>query len=185
MAWYRLPWPENHHGDDVISLVQGTWSHAIAEPDRDSRSRSKSITGFDLDRLCRLERMTGHTFANKSLALRALRHSSASVDNHDALAFLGDATIGYLMAMQVYKAQPEAKKGDLSMRRSDMVRNKYFEDTANRIGMTQLLEIGSGMGRDKVEGKMVADMFEAVIGVLILEGDADAVLKFWQPAVER
>ena len=137
------------------------------------------LASLDDARIKDLSEITGHTFKDRALALRALRHSSAGALNNDALAFLGDASIGYILAQRVYRAFPDAGKGKLTFERGKMVENELFERLSNKIGMTELLEVGPGMDRSRVCGKMVADMFEAVIAVLDLEGGREAVLKFW------
>ncbi|KAL9120983.1 MAG: hypothetical protein Q9187_002458 [Circinaria calcarea] len=142
-------------------------------------STTQVLSPFDHARLEKLEQITKHHFQDSTLALRALRHSSVGILNHDALAFLGDATIGSLIAHRLYLATPNVTSMDLSLSRGHLVENEEFEQLANRIGMTDLLEVGGGMSRSVVRGKMVADMFEAVIAVLKLEGGDEAVLKFW------
>lgn len=134
---------------------------------------------FDHARLAKLEQITKNRFQDRTLALRAMRHSSMGTLNHDALAFLGDATIGSLMAQRIYLTAPNATCMSLSLARGQLVENEEFERLAGQIGMTDLLEVGGGMSRSMVQGKMVADMFEAVIAVLKLEGGDEAVLTFW------
>ena len=147
-------------------------------------SSTQALSPFDNIRLQKLEQITQHRFQDKTLALRAMRHSSVGTLNHDALAFLGDATIGSLIAHRLYLAAPNATSMNLSLARGQLVENEEFERLADHIGMTDLLEVGGGMSRSMVRGKMVADMFEAVIAVLKLEGGDEAVLTFWDSCHE-
>ena len=140
---------------------------------------TQALSLFDHDRLVNLERITQHHFQDRTLALRAMRHSSAGPLNHDALAFLGDATIGSLVALKLYLTASNATSMSLTHARGQLVENEEFERLANQIELTDLLEVGGGMSRSMVRGKMVADMFEAVIAVLKLEGGDEAVLTFW------
>ena len=136
----------------------------------------------DNARLERLAELTGHVFQNPVLALRAMRHASAGSLNNEALAFLGDACIGYRTAQRAYASNPNASARELHLARQ-MVENENFERISNRVGLTELLEVGNGMNRSLVRGKMVADMFEAIIAVLDLEGGKEAVLRFWDRCV--
>jgi len=93
----------------------------------------------------------------------------------------GQILIGSLLTVELFNAAtPRISAGDLTVMRSTMVGNAHFEAISNRIGLTQPMEIGSGMARGEVKGKMIADMFEAVFGALFSEGGADAVMKFWR-----
>lgn len=148
-------------------------------------STTQALSSSDHARLEKLEQITKHHFQDSTLALRALKHSSVGTPNYDALAFLGDATIGSLIAHRLYLAAPNVTSMHLSLTRGQLVENEAFEHLADQIGMTDLLEVGGGMSRSMVRGKMVADMFEAVIAVLKLEGGDEAVLKFWDSCHEE
>jgi len=109
-------------------------------------------------------------------SVKILRNSSSRDDVEEACT----SPAGFFYKQKRYAATPRTSAGDLTVMRSRMVGNAHFEAISNRIGLTQLMEIGSGMARGEVKGKMVADMFEAVIGALFSEGGADAVMKFWR-----
>ena len=139
-----------------------------------------STTTADDHRIKKLEMIIKRVIQDRELALRALRHSSAGLNNHDALAFLGDAIIGYLMALEAFTTAPNASVQDLHYTRSRQVENEEFQRIAHEIGLAELLEVGGGTNGSMTGKKMVADMFEAVIAVLWFEGGEEAVLKFWR-----
>lgn len=142
--------------------------------------KTVSTTTADDFRIQKLEMIIKHDIEDRELALRALRHSSAGLNNHDALAFLGDAIIGYLMALEAYTAAPDGSVQHLHYARGRLVENEEFQRIAHEIGLAELLEVGGGTNGPMTGKKMVADMFEAIIAVLWLEGGEEAVLRFWR-----
>jgi ribonuclease-3 len=125
----------------------------------------------------------GYSFADTSLLLDALTHSSfrnenpafASADN-ERLEFLGDAVVGLVVASILYVQFPEADEGELTRRRADLVSEKGLTAAASAIGIGPALRLGKGEeksgGRDKP--RLLSSALEACIGAVYLDGGADA-----------
>ena len=141
-----------------------------------------SSTTSDDYRIKKLESIIKYNIEDRELALRALRHSPVGFNYHDALAFPGDAVVGYLMALEAYTTAPTASVQDLYYTRGRSWENEEFQEEFQRIthkiGLAELLEVRDGINGPTTGKKMIADIYEAVIAVLWLECRKEAVLRF-------
>ena len=130
----------------------------------------------------------GHEFADPSLLIRAVTHSSmVSVhrDDNQRLEFLGDRVLGLVMSDALLKADPNASEGLLAPRYNALVRREACADMARKIDIGAVLKLGrseikSG-GRRKEA--LLADAMEAVIAAVFLDAGFAAaqtmVLTLW------
>jgi len=134
-----------------------------------------------------LEERLGHRFADLSLLDRALTHSSlanedASSDgrHNEALEFLGDSVIGFVMADLLHRRDPEGREGGKSKMRAQLVSARSLARRAAELGLPELLRLGRGEeksgGRKKTA--LWADAYEAVIAALYLDGGLEAAHRF-------
>ncbi|MBI1848021.1 MAG: ribonuclease III family protein [Candidatus Rokubacteria bacterium] len=129
-----------------------------------------------------LERRLGHRFRDPALLERALTHASyanehAPTSDNAALAFVGDAALGLVVAEHVYAGEPEAPVGALTPRRAETVSGANLARWAAEAGLGALLRLGRGEdltgGRERES--VLATGLEAVLGVVYFEGGLDAV----------
>lgn len=131
--------------------------------------------------------MIGYRFRDAELLQRALTHRSYSHErsadsepHYERLEFLGDALLGFLVADLLFKADPTAAEGDLSRRRQSVVRTSTLAAVARGIGLGEAIRLGKGEegtgGRDKPS--LLADVFEAVLGAVYLDGGIRAARAF-------
>jgi ribonuclease-3 len=131
------------------------------------------------EELARLESDLGHRFKDRTLLRTALTHRSHSHENgtgatgsYERLEFLGDALLGLFVADWLYRKDPLAGEGKLSRRRQMVVRTSSLAAIARRIGLGEAIRLGRGEeltgGRDKTS--LLADVFEAVLGAVYLDG---------------
>lgn len=97
-----------------------------------------------------LERITGYSFRDKSLLLRALtrlaysKEQGLSEDSHlDALATLGDAVIELIILARLVKGG-EHDKGAVSLKKMDLVNMSVLRDAARSIHLEQYVRWGKG-----------------------------------------
>lgn len=137
-----------------------------------------------------IEEITGLRVADAELLRRALTHASASgavARDYQRLEFLGDRVLALVVAELVYAANPQASEGELSLRLNALVNAETLAELADEMGLTDLIAT-SGVVRDRAGRKNVnlrADVTEALIAVLYLEGGLEAVRHFirryWEP----
>ena len=88
--------------------------------------------------LRQLAERIGHEFADLSLLDRALRHASTGNEtklNYERLEFLGDAILGFLVAEELFRMEPEIKEGRLTETRSNLVSRGPLSEVARSLDM--------------------------------------------------
>ena len=96
----------------------------------------------------------GHTFRDLSLLESALTHRSyvhehpnLRAGHNERLEFLGDSVFGTAAAMLLYELFPEAREGELTRRRADMVNERALATIAGAIDLGGALRLGRGEDR--------------------------------------
>ncbi len=118
-------------------------------------------------------------FKDCSLLEQALVHSSYINENpgvcpghNERLEFLGDAVLGLVVAEKLYQDFPCLAEGEMTKRRSALVRRDTLARIARGIGLGGYLRMGrgeeAGGGRDNPAN--LAGAFEAVIAAVYLDG---------------
>jgi ribonuclease-3 len=134
-----------------------------------------------------LERSLGHRFRDLALLDRALTHSSRahedlgqSVGHNEALEFLGDAVIGFVVAELLHQRDPEGHEGGKSKARAHLVAARSLAKRAGRLGLPDLLLLGRGEEKTGGRGKTAlwADAYEAVVAAVYLDGGMAAAQRF-------
>jgi len=128
-----------------------------------------------------LERRLGYHFANPDLLQEALTHPSVGGNtNYQRLEFLGDRVLGVIVAEALFKAFGNVKEGSLARRFASLVKRDTLADVARDVGLDQQLVLGRGAddegGRHKPA--ILADVCEAVIGAMYLDGGIAAARQF-------
>ncbi len=124
----------------------------------------------------------GYQFKTIRYLFTALMHSSFAPthkESNERLEFLGDAVLGLVITNMLYQHFPEEAEGPLSIMRSAIVSRKTCCRVAREIGVDSFLFISKGI--HYVPDSMIANLMEAVIGAIFLDGGYEAV----KPFVER
>ena len=131
-----------------------------------------------------LETILGHRFADAALLRQATTHRSALRSGrghgYERLEFLGDRVLGMAVAASVYRHYPGETEGMLSMRYAELVRKETLAEVATELGIDGLITMSAseelaGAGRSPA---VLADVMEALIGALFLDGGPDAAAAF-------
>ena len=126
-----------------------------------------------------LEAVLGYPFQNGALLAQALRHPSwcneqgdVRPDDNERFEFLGDAVLDLVVSHRVMTRFPAAHEGDLSVTRQQIVSEAALSEVARalRIGDWILLGRGEEKSGGREKPKILADMFEALIGAVYLDG---------------
>ena len=134
-----------------------------------------------------IEKRLGYTFKDKSLLALAFVHRSfvnenrAIIDQHnERLEFLGDSILGMLVAEYLYKQLPEHPEGELSYLRSRLVEASSCIIYVQKLHIEEFLLLGRGEKRNDGRGRdsILADLFEAVIGAIYIDGGVQAAYQF-------
>ena len=136
------------------------------------------------DAVADLEALLGHSFGDRELLRRALRHGSAataySAGSYQRLEFLGDAVLGHAVARLLFEIFPDDDQGLLTRKRVHLVRSERLAERAALLGLDGWVELGPSeeFGRGRERSALLEDLFEAVIGAIALDGGWDAAFAF-------
>lgn len=124
----------------------------------------------------KLEGALGHSFADQNLLKQALTHRSAGSRNNERLEFLGDAILGGVIAMELYQRYPEAKEGELSRLRANLVRRESLAEIAQVLELGPYLNLGGGERKSggHQRDSILSDTVEALIGAVFLDSNFTA-----------
>ena len=133
-----------------------------------------------------LQEKLGYKFADESLLIRALSHSSYVNENHSAgdsnerLEFLGDSVLGLVTAENFYTNYQKLPEGELTKLRAATVCEKSLAGFAQQLELGKYLLLGKGEnltgGRNRPS--IQADAFEAIIAAIYLDGGMEEARKF-------
>jgi len=129
-----------------------------------------------------LSERIGHVFADPELLATALMHASAAFERdgtrgNERLEFLGDAVLGLVVARLLYERHPDWREGELTRARAALVNGRVLARQARSLGLVEYFVLGrterrsGGAEKDRV----LANLFEAVIGAIYLDGGIEPV----------
>lgn len=120
-----------------------------------------------------LQEKIGYSFKDENLLRVALTHSSTGSEfNYERLEFLGDRVLGLIIASLLFDKFVDEKEGDLAKRLSALVQGQTLAKLAGRISLGDFIffsEAEAAAGGAENE-HILADVFEAVIGAMYLDG---------------
>ncbi|WP_417224994.1 ribonuclease III [Amphritea sp.] len=138
-----------------------------------------------------LAKKLGYQFKDESMIELALTHRSHGKRNNERLEFLGDSILNFVIAEALYRRFPEAKEGQLSRLRAQLVKGETLAELAREMKLGDYLRLGSGelksggYRRDSI----LADAVEAIIGAIYLDSDMDScrpyILGWYQSRLEQ
>ncbi len=123
------------------------------------------------EQLAHFQERIGYQFNKGELLQRALRHRSVGKDHNERLEFLGDSLLNLIIAEHLFTRDQTAAEGELTTRRSLLVRKETLAAAARRFDFASVLQLGpsaaksGGFGRDSI----LADSVEAVIAAVYLD----------------
>jgi ribonuclease-3 len=135
----------------------------------------------------------GYKFRKPELLRAALTHTSGAntrLASNERMEFLGDSVLGLVVCEQLYSRFPEYQEGDLTKVKSVIVSRKTCAQFSRELGLGDYLFLGKGMHTyGEIPSNILADVFEALVAAIFLDGGWDAarsfVLQFVEPEVER
>ena len=110
----------------------------------------------------------------------ALTHSSYSnehnCENYERLEYLGDAVLQVIVSEYLF-LNTDLPEGIMSKTRASYVCERALAEYAKNIGYIPFIKVGHGqMGN--VNDTIVADVFEAILGVIFLDQGFEAAKKY-------
>jgi ribonuclease-3 len=137
--------------------------------------------------LSELEQKIGYSFRSRALLDRALTHRSFANErvaekclHNEALEFLGDAVLGFVVSAWLLERFPELSEGKLSKMKAYLVSEASLVELAEDIDLGRYILLNRG--EEKTGGRqkraLLADAYEAMIGVLYIDGGIGVAERF-------
>lgn len=128
----------------------------------------------------------GLSFNSMALLQEAFTHRSYLNENKTAgahnerLEFLGDAVLELATTNFLFHKFPSKSEGDLTAFRAALVNTYSLADTAEELGMNDMLLLSKGEAKDTGRARQIilANAFEALLGALYLDQGFGAVEDF-------
>ena len=129
--------------------------------------------------LSELEQKIGYSFRSRALLDRALTHRSFANErvgencpHNEAMEFLGDSVLGFVVSAWLLERFPDQAEGKLSKMKA------YLVSESRLVELAEILDLGNyillNRGEEKTGGRqkraLLADAYEALIGVLYVDG---------------
>lgn len=128
-----------------------------------------------------------YAFKDKKLLSLAFTHRSfineyrdVTSEHNERLEFLGDAILGMLVSDYLFTRYPNCSEGDLSLMRSRLVAAGSCATYTAALNLADHLLLGKGERMNDGRGResILANLFEAIIGAIYLDGGIDAAKDF-------
>lgn len=139
----------------------------------------------------RLEQRLGYHFDDQRQLQLALTHRSHGATNNERLEFLGDSILNFIVGEELFRRFPEAREGQLSRLRSQMVKGDTLAELAREFELGECLVLGEGemkSGGNKRDS-ILADSVEAIIGAIYLASGLEVcrarVLIWFAPRLDK
>lgn len=147
---------------------------------------------MDESTLHAFEERLGYLFTDRDYLLRALTHKSYSHEargsalDNETYEFLGDSVLGFVIGDLLFRRFPELDEGDLSKMKAYLVSSPILARKAREYGMGDALLLG--IGEEKSGGRkkdsLLANLYEAVIAGVYLDGGIEPVRRMIQDSFE-
>jgi ribonuclease-3 len=133
-----------------------------------------------------IETKLGYHFNDHSFLVLAFVHRSFINENktithhNERLEFLGDSVLGMLISDYLYHSLPNTAEGQLSYLRSRLVEAGSCVNYVLELGVAPYILLGKGERMNDGRGResILADLFEAIIGAIYLDGGIEAAKNF-------
>ena len=120
-----------------------------------------------------------HEFRDSGLLRLALTHASTgSGQNNERLEFLGDAVLDIIVAEELFRCHPNLAEGDLTELKAWVVSRKILAEAGHELGLEREAHVGTGLKRRALPRSVLANLYEAVLGAVYLDGGLEAARKF-------
>jgi len=129
-------------------------------------------------RLEELEAHLGYAFRDRCLLRQAVTHKSFTNENpslnlrhNEALEFLGDSVLNFVISTRLYELFAGFTEGDLSRFRGVLVSGQHLVELARSLNLGGFILLGRGEQKTGGEAKpnILIDTLEAVIGAIYLD----------------
>lgn len=143
-----------------------------------------------------LEAKLGYTFKNKKLLKNALTHSSYAYERGDhflsneRLELLGDSVLNFIVTNYIFNKYPGLPEGQLAKLRAALINTEFIANISEVLRSTDYLLVGKAAEASQIRklASVKADLFEALIGAVFLDGGLKPcqkiILAYVEPVID-
>ena len=122
-----------------------------------------------------IEKKINYIFHNKDYIKQAFTHKSLDTSprkNYERLEFLGDAVLDIIVSRELMREFPDGDEGLLTQRRASLVQKPFLATIGHLLDLMDHLKIehNVNLNIEKIADKQLANLFEALIGAMYLDG---------------
>jgi ribonuclease-3 len=126
-----------------------------------------------------LEQRLNYKFKNKETLQQALTHKSyhegvkKGLADNEKMEFLGDSVINLVITEYLFREFENLKEGELSKLKAHLVSTDFLFEIATSIQLMDFILLGKGEEKNngRSNKKIIASLFEAVVGAIYLDSD--------------
>ena len=129
-----------------------------------------------------VEKKINYIFHNKDYIRQAFTHKSLDTSprkNYERLEFLGDSVLDIIVSRELMREFPEGDEGLLTQRRASLVQKPFLATIGQLLDLMDHLKIEQSVNLniEKIADKQLANLFEALIGAMYLDGGIEPCRK--------
>lgn len=131
-----------------------------------------------------VETRLAYSFRDSALLELALTHASAGVAtergrrDNERLEFLGDTVLDLIVAEDLFEDAEAHAEGKLTEMKAAVVSRKALADAARRLDLALAARLGRGLAQREPSRAILANLFEAIVGAIYLDGGLEAAREF-------
>ncbi len=144
----------------------------------------KSIKSFSIksSSIIKIEKKIGYSFQNKQILEQAFTHKSINNSpryNYERLEFLGDSVLDLVISRELMREFTDGDEGLLTQRRAALVQKPFLANIGRLLDLMDYLKIEQNIDLtiNKIADKQLANIFEALIGAIYLDGGIETCRK--------
>lgn len=176
----RSDQPDNVGGDEKVVFSIAEFDHVIGMGS--GVTPDQSIPTVKQRKMLACEELIEYQFRDRQLLESALTHASSAdsrVVSNERLEFLGDAILGMVICENLFTSFPHLLEGELTKIKSVVVSRRTCARVSRKLEMERYMFVGRGMvGQAAIPQKIMADVFESLIGAVYLDGGLEAARPF-------
>lgn len=107
-------------------------------------------------------------------------HRDKPMESNERLEFLGDSVLSLVVSRYLYDTYPDQPEGKLTNYRSSIVKTGTLAIVAQELGLGDYLNMSKGEldGGGRENPSLLADTFEALLGIIYLNAGFDVCQKY-------
>ena len=143
----------------------------------------------DEETLNECQKTLDYEFKDRELLNLSLTHASCKTDetpSNERLEYLGDAVLGSVISEYLFHEYPDLTEGEMTQIKSSVVSKPALAAESERLGLWRFMSVGKGMASlDEMPPSLLANVFEALVGAIYLDGGIEPARKFIINALRR